>query len=55
MKIRHGETSDRCRVTFDEDGGLAVELIATEDPGIAPGQIASLYDGEECLGGGVME
>ncbi len=46
---------DPCAVVFDDEGGLAVELVGTQDPGIAPGQFAALYDGEECLGGGVME
>jgi tRNA U34 2-thiouridine synthase MnmA/TrmU len=34
---------------------LVVDLVNATDPGIAPGQFAALYDGEECLGGGVME
>jgi tRNA U34 2-thiouridine synthase MnmA/TrmU len=34
---------------------LTVEFDATEDPGVAPGQFAALYDGEECLGGGMIE
>jgi tRNA U34 2-thiouridine synthase MnmA/TrmU len=34
---------------------LVVEFDATADPGVAPGQFAALYDGEECLGGGVIE
>lgn len=55
VKIRHGQHIDPCVVSFEEDGGLLVELAGTEDPGIAPGQFAALYDGEECLGGGVME
>ncbi|MCJ7753242.1 MAG: tRNA 2-thiouridine(34) synthase MnmA [Thermoanaerobaculales bacterium] len=55
VKIRHGQHMDPCTAVFDDDGGLSVELVGTQDPGIAPGQFAALYDGEECLGGGVME
>jgi tRNA-specific 2-thiouridylase len=55
VKIRHGRHMDPCAAVFDDDGGLSVELVGTQDPGIAPGQFAALYDGEECLGGGVME
>jgi tRNA-specific 2-thiouridylase len=55
VKIRHGERSDPCSVHADETGALAVELIGTNDPGIAAGQFAVLYDGDECLGGGAME
>ena len=55
VKIRHGQRTDPCVVDFDNEGGLTVGLVGTQDPGIAPGQFAALYDGEECLGGGVME
>jgi len=53
IRLRHGEklwpaeispeAEDRVRVVLDEG-----------DPGIAAGQFAVLYDGEECLGGGAV-
>ena len=55
VKIRHGERIDPCRVSSNADKSLIVEFDLTEDPGIAPGQFAVLYDGEECLGGGVID
>ena len=54
VRIRHGERLDACSVTPQTGGGLTVEFIDTTDPGVAPGQFAALYDGEECLGGGVI-
>jgi tRNA-specific 2-thiouridylase len=54
VKIRHGERIDPCTVSAPGDGSLRVEFATTSDPGIAPGQFAVLYDGEECLGGGVI-
>ena len=55
VRIRHGERLDPCTVLPHSDGSLIVEFDVTEDPGIAPGQFAALYDDEECLGGGVIE
>ncbi len=54
VRVRHGELIRSCRVKGHADGGLVVHLTDSSDPGIAPGQFAALYDGEECLGGGVM-
>jgi len=54
VRIRHGERLDACTMTPQTDGGLKVEYVDAADPGIAPGQFAVLYDGEECLGGGVI-
>jgi len=55
VKIRHGERLDPCTISDGSDGSLTVEFDTAADPGVAPGQFAALYDGEECLGGGVME
>jgi tRNA (5-methylaminomethyl-2-thiouridylate)-methyltransferase len=55
VRIRHGERLDGCTVTSKTDGGLRVDFVDAADPGVAPGQFAVLYDGEECLGGGVIE
>jgi len=51
VRIRHGESLLPC--TAEIGGGGAVEIELDEgDTGIAAGQFAALYDGEECLGGG---
>jgi tRNA-specific 2-thiouridylase len=51
VRIRHGERLLPCTATVG--GAGAVEITLDDgDPGIAAGQFAALYDGEECLGGG---
>ena len=58
-KVRHGPQIRPCTITPVggptplEAARLRVELDSG-DPGVAPGQFAVLYDGEECLGGGVI-
>ncbi len=53
VKVRHSPTVAACSVHTLPDGGLDVEL-ETEDPGLAAGQWAVFYDGDECLGGGMI-
>jgi tRNA-specific 2-thiouridylase len=52
VRIRHGERSLPCVVETPPDGSLEITLEDDGDPGIAAGQFAVLYDGDECLGGG---
>ncbi|HSR70229.1 MAG TPA: tRNA 2-thiouridine(34) synthase MnmA [Acidobacteriota bacterium] len=54
IKVRHGPKLVDCRVRPLEGGRWSVRM-AQQDPGIAPGQFGILYDGQECLGGGVIE
>lgn len=53
VKIRHGAKSYDCEVDYASDATLGVQL-AGKDSGVAPGQFAVFYDGDYCLGGGVI-
>ena len=54
MKLRHGEKFYDCKIKFIENNLLRVKL-SEKDHGITPGQFAVFYDGEFCLGGGVIK
>ena len=53
-KIRHGPSLIECETRSLGGNRLEVRIMA-KDAGVAPGQSAIFYDGEVCLGGGVIE
>jgi len=53
VKLRHGVKEAGCRLEISEDGHGHVTL-AEGDTGVAPGQIAAFYRGDECLGSGII-
>lgn len=54
VKLRHGPADILCQVRWQSNGALEVAL-KEKDSGVAAGQYAVFYDGEYCLGGGVIE
>ncbi len=54
VKVRHGPGLIDCRIEPLPGSRWRVRL-AQADPGIASGQFGILYQGEACLGGGVIE
>jgi tRNA-uridine 2-sulfurtransferase len=54
IKVRYRQPDQECRVALRDGGALEVRF---EQPqrAVTPGQFAVLYDGERCLGGGVIE
>lgn len=53
VRIRYRQEKQNCRIEKNKDG----YKISFENPqnGVARGQSAVLYQGEKCLGGGIME
>jgi tRNA-specific 2-thiouridylase len=53
VKLRHGKNIYNCTVVQLTENEWQVTL-AQDDQGIAPGQFAVFYDGEICLGAGII-
>lgn len=55
VRFRHGPALHKAKVQVLDNGKLDVALVQESKQGIAAGQFAVLYDGDVCLGGGVIE
>ena len=53
-KTRYRQPDQACDVVLDDDGTLSV-AFAVPQRAVTPGQSLVLYDGDECLGGAVIE
>ncbi len=53
VKLRHGEHIYKCRFTLEDEKHATIKLDS-QDQGIAAGQFVAIYDGERCLGCGVI-
>jgi tRNA-specific 2-thiouridylase len=53
LKLRHGPVIVPCTISPLENNRIAVKM-AEKDTGVAPGQFSVFYDGDVCLGHGVI-
>lgn len=54
VMVRYRAKPVSARMSFAENGKFKLEFMG-EMRGVSPGQVAVLYKGEECLGGGVIQ
>ena len=54
VRVRHSPVLVGCEIGPAAGGGLEI-VLDRADPGVAAGQFAALYDGDECLGGGAVD
>ncbi len=54
IKVRYRQADQVCHAAVRTDGALEVRF-AEPQRAVTPGQFAVLYDGDRCLGGGVIE
>jgi tRNA-specific 2-thiouridylase len=54
IKVRYRQSDQGCHARVDAQGRLRVRFDEPQRA-VTPGQFAVLYDGERCLGGGVIE
>jgi len=54
IKVRYRQADQSCQAVVGADGALDVRFTEPQRA-VTPGQFAVLYDGDRCLGGGVIE
>jgi tRNA-specific 2-thiouridylase len=54
IKVRYRQADQGCQANISADGAVTVTFDEPQRA-VTPGQFAVLYDGERCLGGGVIE
>jgi len=54
IKVRYRQADQACRARLRDDGAIEVRFDQPQRA-VTPGQFAVLYDGDRCLGGGVIE
>lgn len=55
VQVRHGDGSHEATLELGADATSARVRLERVDKGLAPGQFAAFYDGDVCLGAGVIE
>lgn len=53
-KVRYRQRDQACRVTALDDGTITIEFTVNQRA-VTPGQSVVLYDGDDCLGGGIID